>query len=108
MQAVTPDEVRLARRSDLCRQFIKQAPGFLEVRGIEPFGEPGIYRRQQPAGLSPPALRTPQTRQACAATQLMAFRILATGDSESAAKTGVSLGRGCSAALHQQGSIRSF
>src|SRR5437870_1338797 len=96
---VTTDEVRLARRSDLCRQFIKQAPGFLEVRGIEPFGEPVINRRQQPAGLSQPVLLTPQMRQACAATQLMAFRTLATGESESAVKTGLSQDRSVSAAL---------
>src|SRR5262249_49386038 len=56
---------------------------------------------QQPVGLSLLALRTPQTRQAGATTQLMAFRTLATGDSERAAQTGPSLGHGCSAALPQ-------
>jgi hypothetical protein len=52
------------------RQSIEQRPGLLQIRGVEPFGEPAIDRRQQRMGLSPLALLLPEATEAHGGPQL--------------------------------------
>ena len=51
-------------------ELVEQRLGVFEIGGIEAFGEPAVDGREQLARLAPPALFSPQPRQARRRAQL--------------------------------------
>ena len=60
-------------------QLCQQRLGFLEVRRVEPFGEPVVDWRQQRLGFLALALALPEATQAHGGASLQRFRLLAAG-----------------------------
>src|SRR6516225_6793105 len=60
--------------------------GVFQVGGVEALGEPAVDGREQLARLAPPALFSPQPRQARRRAQLPRLRLLRSSDLERAAE----------------------
>ena len=73
------------------RQCIEQRPGLLQIRGVEPFGEPAIDRCQQRTRFGLLALLLPEATEAHGGPQLQRFRLLAAGDIQSPLQPGFRL-----------------
>src|SRR6266567_3019957 len=72
-------------------QFCQQRLGFLEVRRVEPFGEPVVDWRQQRMGFLALALALPEATQAHGGAQLQGFCLLVAGHGEGLMKAGLRL-----------------
>src|SRR5437867_695048 len=59
------------------RQRIEQCPGLLEVKGVEPFGEPAVDLGQELTGFGALVLLLPQPTQAQRRPQLPRLGLLA-------------------------------
>jgi len=60
-------------------QLYKKGLGLLQVRGVEPFREPAVGRREQISSLGSLSLLLPQPRQAHHRPELERLRLLAYG-----------------------------
>src|SRR5262245_42578227 len=73
------------------RQLIEQRFGLLEIRRVEPFGEPIVNRGQQRTRFGLLVLLLPETTEAHCGPQLQRFCLLATGDVQSRLQPGFRL-----------------
>src|SRR4029453_12801722 len=71
------------------RQRLEQSPGLLQIRGVEPFGEPAVDGRQQRPRFGLLALLLPEATEAHGGAQLQRLRLLSTSHVEGLMKTGV-------------------
>ena len=71
--------------------LFKKRFGFLQVRGIEPFGEPVVALGQHRPGFGLAVLFLVQAGQTHRGPQLQRFGLLSPGDGEGLAKTGFRL-----------------
>ena len=76
------------RRPPLGPESLEQRPGFLQVGGVEAFGEPAVDRRQQCAGVVPLALALPEATEARRGPQLPGFGLLVASNVEGLMKAG--------------------
>src|SRR6185503_21193206 len=79
----------------------KQAPGALQVGGLEAFRERGIDGREQGTGLCGPASGRPQAGQGARGAQLERACLLSTRDLEGARQGRLRLGRRSTAGQQQ-------